>query len=295
MTYAWAFGDGGASTDASPSHTFASAGDKSVTLVVTDNKGATGSVTHTVTPTATAAATLIASDAFGRSVSNGWGSADLGGSWTRPGTAANYSVAGGQGRLSMNKGSGPAAYLDGVSSTDTDTQVSIGTDKAATGGGVIISVIGRRVAGAGDYRAKVHLMADGSVKLGLSYVRSDNVEVAAVGEQTIAGLSYTPGMRLQVRLQVTGTSPTTIRASVWASGGVQPTNWQVSATDSSAGMQASGGVGLVVYLSGTATTAPVIGSFDDLKVYRASTVPAAMALRAGATRKLTAGGVTVTK
>jgi glucose/arabinose dehydrogenase len=43
LTYAWNFGDGGTSTAANPSHTFASNGSYDVTLTVTDPQGASGS------------------------------------------------------------------------------------------------------------------------------------------------------------------------------------------------------------------------------------------------------------
>ena len=48
--YTWAFGDGSTGSGVKPTHTYANGGTYSVTLTVTDNRGATGSTSAPVTP-----------------------------------------------------------------------------------------------------------------------------------------------------------------------------------------------------------------------------------------------------
>ncbi|WP_194905442.1 hypothetical protein [Quadrisphaera sp. INWT6] len=55
---------------------------------------------------------------------------------------------------------------------------------------------------------------------------------------------------------------------MWLAGTAEPTAWQLTATDASTALQAPGAVGLVTYLSGSAT-APVTVSWDDLAVVTA--------------------------
>jgi hypothetical protein len=151
-----------------------------------------------------------------------------------------------------------------VSSTSTDVAVTASTDKAATGGGVYVSVLGRRVAGQGDYRAKVRLLPTGQVALALVRTSSTGAETSIKAEATVPGLTVAAGSQLRVRLQVTGTNPTTVRARVWAVGSSEPATWTASVTDTTAGLQAAGSIGLMGYLSGSATNAPLVVRFDDL-------------------------------
>jgi PKD repeat protein len=51
-SYAWTFGDGGSATGVSPTHSYAVAGSYTVTLIVTDNQGATGQASTTATASA---------------------------------------------------------------------------------------------------------------------------------------------------------------------------------------------------------------------------------------------------
>jgi PKD repeat protein len=269
LAYSWDWGDGSpAGVGVSASHTFAAGGDYPVTLTVTDSLGATHQVLKTATVTAVPApGSALATDAFGRAVSNGWGSADTGGSWTMGGPAANFSVAGGVGSMvSTAPGVTVNGFLKSVSSSDTEVRVQVAVDKDAVGGGEFIGVIGRQV-GSGRYSAVVKPVPGGTVQLQL---RQGSTTLASV---TASGVTFVPNEPLQVRLQVFGTSPTTMRAKVWRAGQAEPANWQLSTTDSFAALQVPGSVGLETYLSGQATNAPVKTSFDNLWAGSTTTGP----------------------
>jgi PKD repeat protein len=258
-SYSWNWGDLTANgSGATANHTYAAAGTYNVSLVVTDNQGATHSITNPVT---VAAATVFARDDFGRTVANGWGTADRGGPWTIGGTASSWSVSGGLGRLSLNTSQGFTAYQNGVSSSSTEVAGSIASDKAPTGGGQYVSIIGRRVSSTTDYRAKIQMRAGGAV--GVWLIRNSSGTETSLATGTLAGVNYAVGDRLRVRLQVVGTSPTTVRVKVWEQGTAEPAAWSLTSTDSMAGFQAAGSVGFYAYLSGSSTNAPTVFSLDE--------------------------------
>ena len=259
-SYQWNWGDGQTDTGAKPSHTYGAGGTYTITLTVTDDDGAKGS---TSTQLVANVPTPFALDAFNRTISSNWGSADLGGAWTKAGTATNFNVTGGVGTIKMSAaGNGPSVTLGSVSSSDTEVDLGLSLDKAATGAGTLLSVEPRRVASGDGYVVQVKYLADGSVSLLLNKRVSGTTTVLATAP--VSGLTVSPGDVLDIRAQVTGTSPTTLRAKLWKDGSSEPSGWTVSTTDSSASLQSAGYLALAAYLSGTATNAPQVASFDNL-------------------------------
>ncbi|QDY88907.1 PKD domain-containing protein [Arthrobacter sp. UKPF54-2] len=264
--YAWNFGDGATGSGATASHGYAAAGTYQVTLTVTDNAGATGTVTRAVTVGGNPPAGLLAADTFGRDLVGSWGSADTGGAWTLAGTAANYTVAGGAGIITTRSGGiARLATLAGVSATATDLSVKVSQDKIATGGGTYVGAVGRKV-GDDEYRAKLRIAATGAATLFLTRV-SGGTETT-LQSAAVAGLTVAANDQLRLRVQVTGTNPTTVRAKIWRDGAAEPATWGLTATDSTPSLQAAGGIGLLSYLWSTATNAPVAVRFDELSVAR---------------------------
>ena len=257
-SYSWTFMSGQTGSGATPSFTFPAAGVYPVTLKVTDANGS-DTVTHNVTVSAPANPTinLLASDGFNRTVTGGWGTAPTGGAWSPTGSSANLSVSGGAGVINMpSPGTGPGVYLGSVSSSDTNTTATFTANAAPSGNGLYVDIIGRRISSNTDYRGRVILGSNGSVSLALLRI-SAGVQGTVKTTTVVSGLSFAPGTQLNVQLQVTGTSPTTMQMKVWAVGSAYPSNWQITGTDTTSGMQVSGSVGIAGYLPGNATVSPV--------------------------------------
>jgi PKD repeat protein len=268
--YAWNFGDGSTGTGVSASHSYAAAGTYTVTLVVTDDDGATGTATRSVSVAGGPAAPVeLATDGFGRETSGGWGMADVGGAWAITGGAGNAAVTGGTGVLTVAAGKNVGAALP-VSAQDVAAQVDVALRQPASGGGTYVNLAVRRM-GTSDYRARLWFTAKGSVQLSVSRVVSGTETVLKT--VTLPG-TYTAGQVLRVRLDAAGSGTTTLQAKAWAVSGAEPADWQVSATDATAALQAAGGLYVLGYASGssTATQAVVV---DGLHLGAAGTTPAA--------------------
>ena len=262
-SYAWTFGDGATGTGSTATHTFAAGGTYQVGLTV-NNRGGTATRSRSVTLTAPNAAT----DAFGRTVAGGWGSADFGGAWTLNGTASLFSVNGSAGQIRMaSAGAGPMAFLNSVNAATVTCSVDIAVDKAPTGSGFQGNAMIRRVPGTGatfsDYRFKLRLMPT-STTVQISKV-VNNVETL-LAAQTVTALTYQVGDVIRLSYQATGSAPTTLSVKAWKAGTTESSTWRATVSDADGALQGPGALGLQAYLTNTATNAPVVASFDNLTV-----------------------------
>ncbi|GAA1828210.1 PKD domain-containing protein [Agromyces salentinus] len=269
-SYSWAWGDGAApGNGAVANHTYAQGGTYPVTLTVTDGQGLTGRVTRNVTvaPPPPPPAEL-ARDTFTRTTTTGFGTATVGGNWIIGGTTANTSVDGNAAVFrSPTAGRGQHAYLSNVSSTDTDLRTSVKIDRTPGGTGLYLLIIGRQLTLNNDYRAKLRINADGSTALYLTRLVAGTE--TTLPWTTLPG-TYQPGTSLNIRLQVTGTAPTTIRAKVWPTTQTEPTTWNIQTTDTTTALQGPGTIGLAHYTSSSTptTSLPITISWNDITAMR---------------------------
>lgn len=261
-SYAWDFGDGSTGSGAVTDHVYATGGRYDVALTVVDDAGASRTTSTTLTlQDPTTGPEPFAADAFDRTLTGQWGTADRGGTWTVS-SAASFTVGGGVGSVRMGSpGAAPNAYLSSTSTTDTDVRVQVGTDKPPTGAGTTIRVQPRRTGNGDGYFSAVRLVPDGSVVASLVRLVGSQSKLASA---TVPGLVLQPGDLLHVRTQVTGVSPTLVRTKVWKVGTTEPPSWLLSTTDTVSSLQVPGAVALRAELAASATNAPVRASFDDV-------------------------------
>lgn len=263
VSHRWDFGDGATASGVTASHTYSAAGTYSVALTVTDNKGAKHTLSRDVEITALPPQPdpeVVARDTFSRTTSGSWGAADLGGTWTLSGGSAAFSVEGNQGVVSLAPSHTREARLDSVTTTDATVDVTVSSHVASANGTVSVSVLGRRV-GNSNYASLIRLEPTGTVRM---YIVRDG---AALAESVVLSKPYEAGDVLHARLHVTGTSPTTVAASVWYDGQQPPSTWMLQATDSSPALQTAGSTGVKLAASSISTNPLTRIAFDNFTLH----------------------------
>ncbi|MEV3857721.1 hypothetical protein AB0J38_25775 [Streptomyces sp. NPDC050095] len=176
--------------------------------------------------TATAVSSFL-KDAFARSVSSGWGTADTGQAWNRVGggPATDYNVVSGYANqilstLDVSRRTSVAALHP-----DSDMYAEITTSALATGDSLFGGITARMVDASNMYLARVEFTTGNAVILSIRKIIAD--VQTQLGTITLP-FTHVAGQWVRIRFQVQGS---TLRARGWLSGGPEPAVWQITATD----------------------------------------------------------------
>jgi parallel beta-helix repeat protein len=216
---------------------------------------------------------LVASDTLARTVDSGLGSAETGGAYSVSG--ATGSVSGGQATLAgIKPGTAGSAVLTHVNAQQVSAQVTFVVPSLPTSN-LYVALVLRGQDNGDAYRARARILANGSVKVGLSRARNGS-ETLIGGEATVA-LTAVAGQPITLQAQAIGTSTVALDARVWAAGTATPSSWQQSVSDDgSARITSAGAVGVWSYLSRSARTSTSVamtrfGAYSDTGVTPAAT------------------------
>jgi len=205
-------------------------------------------------------------DTFTRSVTDGWGTATVGGSWTLANApAADFDVTGSVGTHTLGSVNVSRYAVQASPSADVDLVVDFATSALATGGSHYGGPVARYTDANNLYFAKVSFTTAQAVTVTLQKrVAGTQTDITTA---TAVGITHAAATFFTVRFQVVGS---TLRAKVWSAGGPEPAAWQVTTTDTA--LTAAGSVGVRSVLDAANTnTLPVTASYDNFKLLNPQT------------------------
>ncbi|MDO4901455.1 right-handed parallel beta-helix repeat-containing protein [Actinomyces sp.] len=185
-------------------------------------------------------------DHFNNAVNRGWGR-----SWDAAPAKRFSAGVDGYGVIAMAEAAtGSSATLKDYSSTSTRVNAYFTFAEDGSGGGTYTAITARGTTRSEGYEVKT-VLSNGRITSALvKRIDSREITLATV---PVEG-NFTPGMRVNVIVEATGTSPTTLRAKVWLGDSVVPAQWSMEVTDAEPRLQSRGGVRISTFLSSRATT-----------------------------------------
>jgi YVTN family beta-propeller protein len=198
-------------------------------------------------PTGTAAA-----DSFQRTVASGWGSAEKGGWWTVVGSPWNWSVSAGTGNVAVGAGGEELAYLSTFTVQDVDVLDQVVLPRCAGSSNCGAYVLGRYSPAYQPTYYRVGVV-QGAGKPDI-FIRAQRSDGSNLTSDIDTGLPAADGAAVLLRVEFTGTNPTTVRARAWLAGTAEPTTWPLTVTDNTAAEQSAGMLGVQLHNEDTAAS-----------------------------------------
>jgi hypothetical protein len=196
--------------------------------------------------TASYVLTRNAFDSMSRTVTSGFGVADMGGSYLAA-PASKFSVSNRAGHIaSIASGARASATLSATGLTDEQLQSSFSLPTLpAQGNGVYYALEFRRQTNGDAYRVQIQVAPKG--RMTLSFTRINNNVVTAVGGRIVVPQLAGAGTTIVLQGLVAGSTTVQLQARAWLAGATV-TNWQSAATDSAATrLTRAGQIGVSMY------------------------------------------------
>ncbi|MBX7099577.1 MAG: hypothetical protein K1X89_17810 [Myxococcaceae bacterium] len=205
---------------------------------------------------------IVAFDRFLRSETRGLGRAEVGGAWTTVYGASNMSVDAGLAFFNLPAPTNStSAALTEISARDVELTVQLSVDKVADGSGTYNSLMARRQSATKTYAGRVRLNQTNAY-LSITKLDGTTNDTAIVAEKPMS----VAATAIALRFRVEGANPTTLRLRAWPADAGEPSTWDLVGSDATPELQDAGHAGLTVYLSGSATNAPVLTTFRTFTV-----------------------------
>ena len=207
--------------------------------------------------------TSSGSDDFSAAVgAGGWGTSDIGGAWTvTTGTAANFSVSGGEGLIDVSAVNSNRIISITAPDADTDTYVTVDTEALATGAAQNAGIVARGSGTTDYYYAQVAFNTAQTVTLSIQKRVAD--VASTLTSVTLGGHTHAANTPWRLRFKVEGSS---LYFKAWPSSLIsEPQHWNLTATDTS--LTSAGYVGVRCLLSsGNTNTLPLLFTFDNFEI-----------------------------
>ena len=200
----------------------------------------TGSPSPTPSPTPPPGG-VIASDAFQRTATGGWGNADTGGWWSVVGSPWNWSAASGAGSVVATPGADERAYLSTFTTQDVDVTMKVTLPRSTQTNNALAYVLGRYTAA---YSPTYYSVGVGQGTGSDIIIRAQRSDGTALASDLDTGLPASAGAVVWIHVQFQGTNPTAVRARAWLDGTSEPSAWLLNVTDSTAAEQKAGMLGV---------------------------------------------------
>ena len=169
-----------------------------------------------------------ANDSFARTVAAGsWGAADKGGTYNLIGTAADFSVNGTMGLITLSAAGSTRAATVSVG-PDFDVQADVTMVSSVSSGTLRGGLMGRLTNGSNFYRAEWRTDTTGEVNSFNILSNIAGVGTTLINLADIPGLVGGPGSTNTIRFMGAGS---TLKAKIWRTGSPEPDNWDLEITD----------------------------------------------------------------